>query len=145
MKAAGILTPFAMIACVGCSPGDSKDPTPADTQTIDAGAEATRDALTDSGVDSIADSIADSADGPRDTPMTEISGDGADPCFDCMASRCGSELSKCLVDTTCKKQLDCIDACADAACVTKCEADFPTALADELHTCADTFCVKECA
>jgi hypothetical protein len=142
MKPATMLALLGMAGCIGCAGGDSSGPLPAADSRIETDDDTeTDDAPIDSGVDSTTDAPDDTR---SDVPETEIVGDGLDRCLDCMTSRCGSELSKCQVDTICKKQLDCIDACSGAACVSKCQADFPSTLADDLQTCAHTYCIKQC-
>ena len=152
-----LLAAVALAAVAGCGPADAEPfASPTDTRTR-------KDAATESGGGGGGDSgVVPGSDGATPDPDTAVSdpdsaaydtdpapapdpdGGGSDPCSTCVETNCGAELTACEADATCKKQLDCIDACADNACAEKCWKDFPSSKADDVFNCVDSKCAKEC-
>lgn len=72
------------------------------------------------------------------------SGDAS--CDSCLDTSCCGDANACLSDGDCVSLLDCVDGCADSACMTACEAAHPSGMKkiDALSTCATTTCGAAC-
>jgi len=84
---------------------------------------------------------------PEDTGRVDDTGvidDGGDPCTTCINTACSKEISACLGDTNCNKQMDCLSKCADPTCADKCSIDYPSTKFDDLMMCISTKCSTPC-
>ena len=70
----------------------------------------------------------------------------ADPqCDACMSASCCLEEAACASDPSCGASESCMGACADAACLSACEAEYGSSgAAADLDTCLGSFCGAAC-
>jgi hypothetical protein len=74
-------------------------------------------------------------------------GGGGGDCQGCAQSSCGQEALACVTDAECGDWIDCVQNCANAACVDACDAAHIAAepLYSALKECLCTSCGTECA
>jgi len=74
-------------------------------------------------------------------------GGGGQDCQGCAQSSCGQEAIACVSDSECQAWINCVQTCADPACVAACDATHIAAepLYSDLKACLCTSCGTECA
>lgn len=134
MKLVNLLgtTIISVLFAVGCSSTDTTGDAGTTTDTGKAG---------DTGSSGETTPPADTAPGET---AGETAGETGGDCASCLTAHCDAETKACAADAACKKRLDCMNACADAACQNKCISDNPTTKGDDLITCVLTNCKTEC-
>jgi len=131
VKLLGLVAVGGLFA-VGCSSTD--------TSTTDAG-------KTDSGTDTFVP--------PTDTPaetVAETPADTGEDCPTCTTKNCSTEFTTCSADTTCKKGIDCFNACPSPdpgnTCHNACISDNPDPTGStkftDLVTCLSSKCKAAC-
>ena len=117
--------------------------------------------ITDTTFDAGEDAVGtkDTSVTPGETGVTEVNPVEVAPppdvrpppgsCADCQKAQCMSETNACAKDAACGKRIDCMNACIPKggdvlACMNKCITDNPSTAGDDLISCLQDKCRKEC-
>jgi hypothetical protein len=78
------------------------------------------------------------------TTTTSTATGSPEACARCVDAKCKATWDACVADAACSAQVDCIAACADADCESRCKSSRPSALGDAVQACFRGPCATDC-